>query len=52
MLEKGEKPRYENPSWRKWSDYETDFEAYSICQPLLSPFGHPKGKSTGNTSEN
>ena len=50
MLEKGEKPRYEKPSWTKWSDYETDFESYSINQPLLTPFGQPKGKASGSHS--
>jgi hypothetical protein len=40
MTEKGAKPHYETPKWEKWSDYESDFEAYALEQPLLSPFGN------------
>jgi hypothetical protein len=39
MVEKGGRPTYEAPQWEKWSDYEVDFEAYAIGQPLLLPFG-------------
>jgi len=45
MQEKGARPNYEHPHWEKWSDYEADFEAYALNQPLLLPFG--RGRSAG-----
>ncbi len=45
MAEKGKRPNFQQTHWEKWSDYEVDFEAYAIEQPVLSPFGRERGDS-------
>lgn len=45
MTSHGRPIRYEEPAYRKWSDYEMDFESYSLKQPHLQPFAPRRGRA-------
>jgi hypothetical protein len=46
MLSAGRRPDYQRPDFRKWSDYEAQFEEYALSQPHIVPFPTKKPRGT------
>lgn len=46
MLANGHRPAYQPPAYRKWSDYEAQFEEYALSQPHVVPFPTKKPRGT------
>ncbi len=46
MLSAGRRPDYQRPDFRKWSDYEAQFEEYALSQPHVIPFPTKKPRGT------
>jgi hypothetical protein len=46
MLAAGRKPMEQAPGYKKWSDYEMQFEEYALSQPHIVPFPTKKPRGT------